>query len=58
MVEIWPKWLENGQNGGKMAEIAKKMANMLEKWPNCRKMAKMAKKWPKVAKSRHNVLKN
>ena len=26
MVEKWPKWWKNGQNGGKMAK-------MVEKWP-------------------------
>ena len=71
MVENWQKWWENGQKGGKMAEIAKKwpkcwkngrIVKIWQKWSkNGQQLPKGTKSCNnllKVAKSRHNVLKN
>ena len=42
MVEKWPKWCENGQNGGKMAE-------MVKKWPKLWKNGQNGQKGGKIA---------
>ena len=52
-MEKWPKWWENGQNGGKMAEMVEKWPKWPKLWKNCQnrgKMGEMVRKWPKWPK--------
>ena len=42
--EKWPKWWKKCQNGGKMAEMVKKVSEMVEKWPKWWKTAKILEK--------------
>ena len=58
MVEKWQKWWENGQNGGKLAEMVGKWPKWWENGQNGGKMAEMVEKWPKLPKLRKKLPKS